>query len=411
MATDGISDESSSIMAPVWANRSCDPFSARSTPCFLGNYVRYAINVSVPADISAGIKFAKQHNVRLVVRNTGHDYLGKSTGAGALAIWTHHLKSIKYLPSYSGTHSWTGAAFKLGAGVQGFEAFEAANKMGKVVVGGECSTVGITGGYTQGGGHSALNSRYGLAADQVLEWEIITADGGLRIANLKRNKELYWALSGGGGGTYGVVTSMTVKAHADEVTSIAKVSWAHDGSEKQVQRYWEAVDYFHQQTLTYTDRGAMSVNVYFTGSFSLGPFFAPGLTTVETTKLLQPLVTKLEELELKHTVNITEYPGYLPAFNNGFGFIQVGIAQYGGRLIPRKTVLEDRERLQETVRGIIDSGSLIFEVMTHPTLEVAGFPENAVLPAWRENQLNLIVTMYTPFPPPNHLCSLHTNSS
>ncbi|KAF8242132.1 FAD/FMN-containing isoamyl alcohol oxidase MreA [Wilcoxina mikolae CBS 423.85] len=343
----------------------------------------YSINVSHPTHISAAIRFAKIHNIRLVIRNTGNDYLGKSIGAGG----------IQYIPSYSGAHPWRGTAFKLGAGVQGVEAFRAADGEGKVVVGGECGSVGIAEGYMQGGGHSALNSRYGMAADQVLELEVVTADGGVRIANPKRNPELYWALCGGGGGTYGVAVSMTVKAYDDEVTSVAKVSWIHDGSVEQVKRYWDSVDFFHHQSIGYTNRGVMSVNVYFSGSFSLSPFFAPGLTKGETTALLNPLVTKLQELQLNHTVNITEYPGYLPAFLGGFDAIQVGIVQYGSRLIPRKTVLNDRKRLQKTIRRIIDNGSLIFEVMTHPSREIAGFPENAVLPAWRDNQLNLVVTI------------------
>lgn len=71
-----VSDESSSsIMANVWANASCDPFTDPSTPCLLGNYVRYAINVTEPAHIVAGLEFVKKHNVRLVIRNTGHEYV------------------------------------------------------------------------------------------------------------------------------------------------------------------------------------------------------------------------------------------------------------------------------------------------------------------------------------------------
>ena len=66
-------DSSSSVMAPFFANQSCDPFTPKSTPCTLGNYVDYAINVSQVSDISKGIAFAVKHNIRLVVRNTGHE--------------------------------------------------------------------------------------------------------------------------------------------------------------------------------------------------------------------------------------------------------------------------------------------------------------------------------------------------
>ncbi|KAK5997073.1 FAD-linked oxidoreductase ZEB1 [Cladobotryum mycophilum] len=64
---------SSSIMTPYFANQSCDPFTPESRPCVLGNYVSYAINVSSSDDVVSGLKFAKKNNIRVVIRNTGHE--------------------------------------------------------------------------------------------------------------------------------------------------------------------------------------------------------------------------------------------------------------------------------------------------------------------------------------------------
>ena len=61
-------------MAPFFANQSCDPYAAENSPCTIGVYVRYAINVAEPRDIAIGIAFAKERNIRLVIRNTGHEY-------------------------------------------------------------------------------------------------------------------------------------------------------------------------------------------------------------------------------------------------------------------------------------------------------------------------------------------------
>jgi hypothetical protein len=61
------------IDAPWFQNQSCDPFTASSQPCELGNYVSYSINVTKAADVVAGIDFAKDHNIRLVIKNTGHE--------------------------------------------------------------------------------------------------------------------------------------------------------------------------------------------------------------------------------------------------------------------------------------------------------------------------------------------------
>lgn len=66
-------NSSSSVTAPFFANQSCDPFTPASQPCLLGNYVNYAVNVSGPNDIIATIKYAQDHNIRLVIRNTGHE--------------------------------------------------------------------------------------------------------------------------------------------------------------------------------------------------------------------------------------------------------------------------------------------------------------------------------------------------
>ena len=60
-------------MSPIFLNQSCDPYTAESIPCLIGNYVEYAINVTGPSDIAAGLKFVQEHNIRLVIKNTGHE--------------------------------------------------------------------------------------------------------------------------------------------------------------------------------------------------------------------------------------------------------------------------------------------------------------------------------------------------
>ncbi|KAL9105197.1 MAG: hypothetical protein Q9187_008770, partial [Circinaria calcarea] len=192
------------------------------------------------SDYQKAIKFAQNNNIRLVIRNTGHDYIGKSTGAGALGIWTHNLKDIGFL-DYNSQY-YTGKAVKVGAGVQGIEAYEAAHKHGLVVVGGNCPTVDLAGGYTQGSGHGPLASKFGLAADQVLEWEVVTATGELLTASPLKNSDLYWALSGGGGGTYNVVLSMTSKAYPDLPTAAANLTFTNEGVSQNT--FYDAVQTF-----------------------------------------------------------------------------------------------------------------------------------------------------------------------
>lgn len=80
--------------------------------------------------------------------NTPDSYNGKSTGAGSLGLWTHNLKSVEILDYDSAQYS--GKAMKMGAGIQGFEAATAAHDNELTIVGGECPSVGLAGGYTQG---------------------------------------------------------------------------------------------------------------------------------------------------------------------------------------------------------------------------------------------------------------------
>jgi hypothetical protein len=106
------------IMAPYQQNNTCTPFlaSRADATCTLGNMASYAINVSGAASVQAGVKFARKHNLRLLVKNTGHDHLGRASGRGALALWTHNLKS-KALVDYRSSF-YTGPALRLGSGVQ-----------------------------------------------------------------------------------------------------------------------------------------------------------------------------------------------------------------------------------------------------------------------------------------------------
>jgi hypothetical protein len=114
--------------------------------------------------IKAGVDFARTNNIRLIVRNTGHDFMGRSTGFGSLAINTHSFKDVTFIKNYTGPGDWTGSAVTVGAGIQVRELYGLANKESPkvVVVGGECPTVGLAGGYIQGGGHGPMASYYGM---------------------------------------------------------------------------------------------------------------------------------------------------------------------------------------------------------------------------------------------------------
>ena len=152
-------------MSPLFTGETCMPQNGNTTRCTLGGFPSYAVKIDSVFQVQLAVNFARNIGLRLVVKNTGHDFLGKSCGTGALSIWTHHPKSIRFRQSVK-SPSYSGPALELGPGVNVGELYEATNQFGVAAVGGECKGVGVAGGYTAGGGHSPLSSKYGLGSDQ-----------------------------------------------------------------------------------------------------------------------------------------------------------------------------------------------------------------------------------------------------
>jgi FAD/FMN-containing dehydrogenase len=175
----------------------------------------YAVAARQTNDVVAAVNFAREHNLRLVIKGGGHSYLGTSNAPDSLMIWTRAMDEITLHDDFAGKgcSDPPQPAVSIGAGTIWMHAYQAvATKAGRYVQGGGCGTVGVA-GLVQGGGFGSFSKRYGTAAASLLEAEIVTADGTLRIANACHNPDLLWALKGGGGGTFGVVTRLTLRTH------------------------------------------------------------------------------------------------------------------------------------------------------------------------------------------------------
>lgn len=143
---------------------------------------------------------AKQFHIRLVIKSSGHDYVGRSNAPNALSIWTHQLNSISIHDTFALTAcdvEIAGGSVTVGGGSKMWDIQEALAPVNRTVVGGTGRTVSV-GGYLTGGGHSILSPRYGLATDQVLELEVVTPQGELVTANECQNQDLFWAMRGVG---------------------------------------------------------------------------------------------------------------------------------------------------------------------------------------------------------------------
>ncbi|OAL47121.1 FAD/FMN-containing protein [Pyrenochaeta sp. DS3sAY3a] len=191
--------------------------SAVSDPCQQGLVADYTVNASSIDDIQKAVRWASKKNLLFTVKNTGHDHLGRSSGKGAFAIWTHHLKGRtwhdSFVPRGARKNEIGVPAVTLHAGEQWLDIYRDADQQKRIVVGGSARTVGAAGGWFTGGGHSAWSYFYGLGVDNVLEVDIVTASGETKTLNQYTNTDHFWAIRGGGGNSWGIITSITYKTH------------------------------------------------------------------------------------------------------------------------------------------------------------------------------------------------------
>jgi len=177
----------------------------------------YAVKARNAADVAAAVNFARDNNLRLVVKGTGHSYLGTSNAPDSLLVWTHAMNAITLHDSFVG-QGCEGkiepvTAVSTGAGAVWIDLYTAVTtEAGRYVQGGGCADTGVA-GLVQSGGFGSFSKGFGTAASGLLEAEIVTADGVVRIANACTNPDLFWALKGGGGGSWGVVTRLTLRTH------------------------------------------------------------------------------------------------------------------------------------------------------------------------------------------------------
>lgn len=165
--------------------------------------------------VAAAVRFARDNDLRLVVKGGGHSYQGTSNAPDSLLIWTRHMHEItlqaRFVPKGCEKRQAPQRAVTCGAGTIWMQAYEAVTtKAGAYVQGGGCTTVGVA-GLVQSGGFGSFSKHYGTAAAGLLEAEVVTADGDIRIANPCNDPDLFWSLQGGGGGTFGVVTKVTLR--------------------------------------------------------------------------------------------------------------------------------------------------------------------------------------------------------
>lgn len=247
---------------------------------------------------------------------------------------------------------------------------------------------------------------YGLAADGVLEWEVVDGTGTLLTASPEHNTDLYWALSGGGGGTYGIVSSVVVKLHPEmPMTGVQLQFGLADGSDSEGFR--RAVAKYHEliPVITAAPYHGMGIAQLTNTSFNLTPLTLPNVSAAAARELLVPLVRELDgqdgEVVMDYSLNITEHSGWLDYWRrliepNPTQLVQN--AQYGGWMVPRSVLdADDGGALQEAVWQITDAGCVFVGLALNVTAPLPGLAvqgRNSVLASWRDAAMAVILSTW-----------------
>ncbi|MGC1407955.1 MAG: FAD-binding oxidoreductase [Acetobacteraceae bacterium] len=175
----------------------------------------YAVAARSTEDVVAAVNFARENRLRLVVKGGGHSYQGTSDSADSLLLWTRAMNSIALHDAFvaEGCQGKQAPqpAVTVGAGCVWMNVYDAVTtKAERYVQGGGCATVGVA-GLIQSGGFGSFSKNFGAAAGGLLEAEVVTADGQVRIASACTNPDLFWGIKGGGGGSLGIVTRLTLR--------------------------------------------------------------------------------------------------------------------------------------------------------------------------------------------------------
>ena len=288
------------------------------------------------------------------------------------------------------------AAATLQAGTQWGDAYKAAAANNVQVVGGSDPTVGI-GGFLLGGGHGPLTPQYGLGADQVLEMQVVTFDGQIQTCNAYQNKDLFWALRGGGP-SFAVIISVTVKTYPLQPVT----TWGFLINSTNNDALWDATTYFHSQLAQLNEAG---LTCYYFVRTSSGPringtlyglFISYGETNV--TQLVQPLVKGMNAGPWFNKTSgfggiTTQYPNLYAFTMNGQHTEQVGNdGRLGSRLLDEQSLTSDPKKLRAALEASTPPGQLLMGHLTagkgvrEAKVEGGG---NAVLPAWRYSYVHM----------------------
>lgn len=253
--------------------------------------------------------------------------------------------------------------------------------------------MGVAGGYSTGGGHGLLNGAYGLGSDNVLEWDLVTADGRRLTASPRENADLYWAVTGGGGGTFAVALGMTARLHPESRVGAATLAFDAAGSPSN-ETFGAAVEAWWRFLPAVVDSGACPAFNFFDGGFRVHNTTAPDKTAEEMTVLYRPFLDQLDSLEVSYTFEAFTAPSYADHYNHTNGPLPFGPYQsselFNSRLVPRDIAADAAAttKLAAAIQSVVELDRAAgWQVgcmgLNVNATSVPRHADNAVVPYWR----------------------------
>lgn len=261
----------------------------------------YAVEAKHAGDIATAVTFARDYGLKLAVRGGGHSYLGTSNAPDSLLAWTRGIDEVEI----------DGDVVTIGTGNIWARAYDAVTtRAGRYVQGGGCCTVNV-GGLVASGGFGSFSKRYGTAASSLLEAEVVTADGKIRTVNAGADPDLFWALKGGGGGTFGIVTRMKLRLHDLTPYAGACIARIKASSDAAYHELIERFMAFYKDAL-FNEHWGESVEFASENRIAIN-MVSSGLSTEQITALWQPFFDSIKRSPSKFEIQGTPITLAIPA--------------------------------------------------------------------------------------------------
>ncbi|KAI0891265.1 FAD-binding domain-containing protein [Annulohypoxylon nitens] len=344
--------------AALWTyftNDTCQLTSDPTQSCTLGYYGVYVIQAQSRDHVKAGVDFARENNLRLLIRNTGHDFAGRSTGWGSLIINTHNLQGVEFTTKYHGPGGYDGGAVTIEAGVQARPLLDEAHAQNPpvMIVTGECPTVGVAGGLVQGGGHGPLTPLYGMVADSALSFDVLTADGKYLTANSDENPDLFWGLKGGGPSTFAVVLSVTLKTYPVQKAAGVLIN-INSTLTNDTNVFWDGVTTFHKYANAYVTAGLYVYFELMPQRLHIQPVLGVGKTSAEVEAILQPMFDELKEKGIPYDTTSKDFDSLYDLYVDLFEDETAGTsALTGGWLLTQQDVEKNNDGIINAFKTVL----------------------------------------------------------